>query len=142
MPVDLFVDNSEEIDVKIFVAPSKSRKYIYADIDVAKLKETGKDDIDEANIEEHHVFFRSPSYGDTNKILDAAVSMRADNSVEISPSEMRLERIATLILRWTFKGKDGKPTKPTRENIRSLHNVVASIIALDLEFQLQERGLL
>lgn len=141
MPVDLFVDNSEEIDVKLYVAPSKTRKYIYADIELDKLKEVAKDDIDEAAIEEHHFWFRSPSFGDSNKILDAAVRMKAD-SVEFSPSELRLERIATLALRWTFKGKDGKDTKPTRENIRNLHPVVATIAGLDLEFQLQQRGLL
>jgi hypothetical protein len=142
MPLDLFVDDTtEEIEVTIFIGASKSRKFMYADIDEAKVKEVAGDDLLENSIEKHSVFFRTPSFGDAGKILDSAVTLNKDNNIQISPSELRFERIATLILRWTLKA-GGNDIKPNRENIKKLHPVVATVIGLDLEYQLQQRGLL
>jgi hypothetical protein len=141
MTVSLFINDSEEITVLLFVAPAKKGNFVFCDIDKEMLVKTGAEDIDAEKIEQHQVTFRMPSYGDNNRILDSGVRLTED-SLNVSPHQIRLERICTLIKDWTFKDAKGDAVRVTRDAVKKLHPTVALTLGIALENDLRERGML
>lgn len=133
--MDLFVKPEDEFDISIVVGSSKTKKeHIYCNTDEASLKEVAGEDLD--TYKTYKIVFRYPTYGDSIKIVDAAVSLSVD-SVNLAPGELRMERISTLIKSWNLAEK-----APDRTQIESLNPLVANVIGFQLDEALKERGLL
>lgn len=143
MPISLFINESDEIVVVFYIAESiKTPGFVFADTDKNTLIRIGGDEIDPTAIESHQASFRTPSFGDTNRIMDSGVKMSESEMFTVSPNQIRLERICTLIKSWSFKDGSGGEVRPTRENVKKLHPVVALTLGMALEGQLRERGTL
>jgi adenylate kinase family enzyme len=137
---NIFISADDEFEVKLAVAQAKDDSHqIVADLSGETIKETYKDAIDETTIEEHSIWFRYPSFEDQSKIIDSAVKIEND-SYQINPQALRYKRITQLIKRWTFKGRDGKPTNPSAEMVKKLHPVIAMFIGMQLEAEMTKRG--
>lgn len=142
MTVSLFVDKDDNFSVKIWVAGSKAKaSFVYCDISEEQIKKIAGEDIADNSLEEYEIWFRLPTYGDANSILDSSINIE-ESSVKVNVSNLRYERMASLIERWTFKDKNGNTLKPTRDAIKRLHPLVATMIGLQLESELQSRGVL
>lgn len=138
MSVSVFVNEADEITIPLFIAASKANpSVVFADSDKTTLLKDCGDEIDPDAVDSHQIIFRTPSYADANRIIDSGIRMD-DATFKINPSQMRLERICTLIKSWTFKGADGKEIKPSRENVKKLHPVVALVLGAELEIKLRE----
>lgn len=140
-----FIDDSKEIEVKVFLA-THSKYVIVADIDKQALLSVYENEIEEKDVQEENIKFRLPTYGDSNRIFDAGVKMEGfsdeTSSVKVSPAQVRFERMVLLAKSWSFKDASGNQTNPNRETIKKLHPIVAAAIGNGLELELKERGLL
>jgi len=144
MPASIFIDDNDEnsvITVIVFIANGK-KGFVYCDIDHSKLLKMAGDDVTESDIEQHQVLFKQPSYGDTSRIFSSGIRMGADEEINISPSQIRQERLCVLLKSWTFKNSAGKDMAATKDNVKKLHPAIAMILGIALEKELSERGLL
>ena len=142
--MSIFVSKDDEFSVDIVVGTSKIKKdYVYCDVSSEKLKEVSLDGgvVDVENEETHTIWFRMPNYGDSTRILDKSVRVE-DESLKISPSELRKVRVSTLIKRWTFKDAEGKIIPANATTLDTLHPLVAAVITYQLEEELRNRGLI
>lgn len=138
--IPIFINSEDTFDVKFVAALSKTNvNIIYVDVDLHNLKLQGGEDL--GTVEEHTVVFRFPNYGDSTKILDNSIKFSGAD-ISLSPADVRQKRMLTLLKSWDFKGKDGKPIEPTAENIINLHPLIAAVITIQLDKELENRRLL
>lgn len=135
----LFVNPDDTFDITFVTSQSKTEKFIlYADINEEEIKKQGGEDLGE--IETYTVVFRTPSYGDSTKILDKSVHLNGEE-MTLSLAEIRQTRLITLIKSWTLKDDKGNLVPANKNTIQSLHPLIASVITIQLDKALQDRGL-
>jgi hypothetical protein len=138
---NIFVSPDDEFDVRIVIASAKDDPHqVVADVSTEKVKEVYGDAVDDASIEEHTVTFRYPTFNDQTKIIDSAVKIE-NEAYQVNPQALRYKRLTQLVKRWTFCGKDRKPTVPNEEMIKKLHPVIAMFLGAQLEAEMTKRGL-
>jgi hypothetical protein len=138
MPVSAFTNESDEIVLKLAIG--EVDQTIVCDTDKSALLKIHPK-LKEEDIEEATATFRMPTYGDMNRIFDASVKVD-DLALSVSPAQIRFERLCVLSKSWSFKDAKGEKTKPSRENVRKLHPIIATYLGLYLEEQLKKRSML
>jgi hypothetical protein len=132
----LFIKKNDFIKVDICIGLDAKKEKIFADLTEDKLIKNNKD-LDATTIEKHSVTFKRPNYGEMFEIMKNSVKTDGVN-VEINPILLRHLRLTTLLKEWTFKNEDDTLVKISRENIENLNPIIANIISMGLEEQLNE----
>ena len=133
MSIPIFVDKNAEIEISFAIGTSKTKyNFLYCDVNKEELKKVAEDDLNE--IEEHKAWFREPNFEDANRIFDKSIDIK-DAAFKVNFGDMRLERIVTLIKRWTL----GESVSD--KNVKDLHPLVAAVIGHQLDLALTERGI-
>lgn len=129
----LFIDKDEEFVVNFSVAVDKEG-VIFCDLDSQSLLDSLKSlnkNIDDFTIEEYHATFKKPSFGDSMSIYSQLFKVTDRDGISFNPVMARYNKIVSLIKSWNLKGKEEKPTE---EEIRQLHPIIASAISISLDF--------
>ena len=130
---NLFIKPDDEIVVDFFVAQDKDDT-LFADITKESLTETLEAmnrDVKDFTIGEYRAVFKKPSFGDSSKLYDEIFSL-SDSGLAFNPVLARYNKIIALIKSWNLTGEDRKPTE---EEIRNLHPVIANTIGIILDLQ-------
>ena len=127
---NLFIQEDEEFTVGFTVATDKNG-IIFCDLNRESLEESIQD-VSGMEVQDYKAVFKKPSFGSTAKLYDEIFSV-SEKGLNFNPLLARQNSIIALIKSWNLKGKDEKPTK---EEIRSLHPVVALAIGVQLEAEM------
>jgi len=132
---NLFVKPDEEFVVKVAVGIDKDG-VIYCDLDLDSLKQSmrGLAEIDKCELKEYKAKFRKPSFGDTMALYDSIFSVKNEESVNFNPITARFNKIVALIKEWDLT-EDGSFKKPTFDEIKSLHPLIANAIGVQLDVE-------
>lgn len=125
---NLFIENDEEFVIRFSVAVDK-KGTIFCDIDRKSLEDlvTGYEDMD---MEDYKVVCKKPSFGDSLELYNSIFSVNDDTGVNFNPLLARYNKIIALIKSWNLKGEEEKPTV---QDIRSLHPVIATVIGIQID---------
>ena len=129
---NLFISPDDEFVVSFCVAMDKDDT-IFCDLKKDSLissLEAMRRNIDDFSIVEYSATFKRPSFGDTAELYGSIVMN--DDGVSINPIEVRFRKLTALIKSWNLTGENKKPTE---EEIRQLHPIIATSIGIlvDLE---------
>ena len=130
---NLFISPEDEFIVKFSVAIDKDDT-VFCDLEKKSLIDLlGSMDkkVSDFSIEEYQATFKRPSFGDTMTMYGEIFSMN-ESGVSFNPITTRYNKISTLIKSWNLKG-DIK--KPTNEDIKQLHPVIASVIGIVVDIE-------
>ena len=130
---NLFINPKDEFVVKFSVAIDKDNT-VFCDLEkksLISLLESMKKKVSDFSIEEYQATFKKPSFGDTMTMYGEIFSMN-EEGVSFNPIVTRYNKISTLIKSWNLKG-DIK--KPTNEEIKQLHPVIASVIGIVVDIE-------
>lgn len=130
---NLFVSENDEFVINFVVAIDK-KGTIFCDINEDSLKETmaGLSNFDNCEIKKYEAVFKKPSFGDTMSLYESIFSVNNQSSVNFNPVLARYRKIALLIKKWDLT-PDGSSIKPTEDQIRSLHPVIANAIGIQVD---------
>ncbi len=131
---NLFVKENEEFIVKFTVATDEEGT-IFCDINRESLIESIKE-TKNMDVQDYKVVFKRPSFGDTTKLYDSIFSL-GDDGVNFNPLSARYNKIVALIKSWNLNGKEEKPTE---QDIRSLHPLVATVIGIQVDLHIGPVG--
>ena len=128
---NLFIKPEDEIIVDFYVA-NDSDDTLFCDIEKDTLEKSLKDmgrDLSDFNIESYRAVFKKPSFGDSTQLYNQIFSLN-DNGLAFNPVLARYNKIIALIKNWNLTGEEKKPTE---EEIRNLHPVIANTIGIMLD---------
>ncbi len=129
---DLFVKKDEEFSVYFWVAMD-SKKSIFCDTEKESLVDLllamGKH-VPDFTIEKYCATFRRPSFGDTMGLYDEIFKVSEDMELKFNPVISRYNKISALIKSWNLTGEENKPSS---EEIRQLHPVVANALGIQID---------
>lgn len=125
---NLFIQDNEKFTIGFTVAIDK-KGTIFCDLNRKSLEETlqGTDDME---ICDYKAVFKRPSFGDSLELYNSIFSLNDETGVNFNPLLARYNKIVALIKSWDLKGKD---EKPTTEEIRSLHPIIATAIGIQID---------
>lgn len=128
---NLFVSPDDEFSIKFSVAVDKDAT-IFCDLErkllISSLEAMGRD-IKDFTIEDYNATFKKPSFGDSRELYSENFSL-SDSGVQFNPVIARFNKIVALIKSWNLKGNDEKPSE---EEIRQLHPVIANVIGICID---------
>ena len=124
---NLFIQENEEFTVKFTVATDVNGT-IYCDLGRESMEETLQG-VDGMDIQDYKAVFKRPSFGEIIEMYGEIFSLD-DSGVNFNPILARYNKIVALIKSWNLKGKEEKPTE---EEIRSLHPIIATVIGIQLD---------
>lgn len=136
---NLFINPDDKFVVEFIVATDEDGT-VFCDVNkdsvIESLINIGKK-IEKCEIESYKAIFKKPSFGDTMQLYDSIFSVGTDGSgintsVKFNPVLARYNKIVALIKSWNLKGKDEKPTE---EEIRRLHPVIANAIGVQIDLE-------
>jgi hypothetical protein len=131
---NLFISPEDEFIIKFCVAIDKDDT-IFCDIEkkslVSSLEAMGKE-VSDFSIEEYNATFKKPSFGDTMTMYNEIFSVNGDTGVNFNPVVARYNKIIALMKSWNLKGE---PAKPSEEEVRQLHPVIANAIGIQIDFE-------
>jgi len=136
----LFLTEEDVFEIKLFIAEDEEGM-LYCDLDRSGVEFllNGK----EAEIEEHAVKFKKPSFGDMMALTDMLFIARdigdGNMSFDVNPIAAKIKTISFLIRDWDFKDSNGNKIEPTEQNILNLNPLIATSISVQLEDYLRER---
>ena len=130
---NLFISKEDEFKIEICVAIDKDG-VTYCDIsrDVLLQSISGFVDISMCEIKDYNMVFKKPSFGDMVGMYNPIFIVDGeyiDNSNQLSD---RYKKIILLIRRWNLT-KDGSFKKPTEEEIKNLHPLIANTVGIQLD---------
>jgi len=127
---NLFVQENEEFSIGFTVA-TDAKGTIYCDLNRKSMEESLQG-VENMEIHDYKAVFKKPSFGDSTELYEKIFSV-SENGVNFNPILARQNSIVALIKSWNLKGEDEKPTE---EDIRSLHPVVAMAIGIQLDAEI------
>ena len=131
---NLFINPEDEFIIKFCVAIDKDDT-IFCDLEkkslLSSLESMGRM-VSDFTIEEYQAKFKKPSFGDTMELYNSIFSVNEDMGVNFNPVIARYNKIVALIKSWNLKGEE---TKPSPEEIRQLHPVIANAIGIQIDFE-------
>ncbi len=129
---NLFISPDDEFIIKFCVAIDKDDT-IFCDLEkkslISLLGSMGRE-VSDFSIEEYSATFKKPSFGDTMELYNSIISVNEDTGVNFNPVIARYNKIVALIKSWDLKGE---VTKPSEEEIRQLHPVVANVVGICID---------
>jgi hypothetical protein len=125
---NLFIQENEEFTIGFTVATDK-KGTIFCDLNRESLNESiqGSEDME---VQDYKAVFKRPSFGTSLELYDSIFSVNETRGVSFNPILASFNKIVALIKSWNLKGEDEKPTE---EDIRSLHPVIAQAITIQLD---------
>lgn len=131
--MSIFINQSETINVKFFIALGNDGHTIYADKDKEVIIK--EKNVNQNTIKEHQAIFYRPSYKNEVDILAGAMntSGEADGSIRLNFAAISYKRFITLLKEWTLTDDNGQPIPATKENVDRLHPAVARSIISALD---------
>jgi hypothetical protein len=127
---NLFIQENEEFTIGFTVATDE-KGIIFCDLNRKSLEESIQG-VEGMEVQDYEAVFKRPSFGSTAKLYNEIFSV-SEKGLNFNPLLARQNSIVALIKSWNLKGKDEKPTE---EEIRSLHPVVALAIGIQLEAEM------
>ena len=131
---NLFISPEDEFIIKFCVAIDKNN-VIFCDLEkkslVSSLESMGRE-VSDFSIEEYCAKFKKPSFGDTMELYNSIFSVNEDMGVNFNPVIARYNKIVALIKSWNLRGEEAKPSE---EDIRNLHPVIATAIGIQIDFE-------
>ena len=127
---NLFVQENEEFSIEFTVATDK-KGGVYCDLNKTSLEESIQG-VEDMEIQSYRAVFKKPSFGDSTELYEKIFSLDRDG-LNFNPVLARQNSIIALIKSWNLKGVDEKPTE---EDIKSLHPIVAVAIGISLEAEI------
>jgi hypothetical protein len=122
--------------IKFVVGESKTRpNWVLADVSEEALKKVVGDDL--GKITEHEVVFRVPSFADS--LYDQGLKVVGDD-VTLNIAAMKAERMFRLLKSWDFVDSKGKSVPASKESMLNMHPLIPTIILIQLDKALSERG--
>lgn len=125
---NLFVQENEEFTIGFTVATDK-KGTIFCDINKKSIEETLQG-VEDMELQDYKAIFKRPSFGNSLELYDSIFSVNEARGVSFNPILASFNKIVALIKRWDLKGKEEKPTE---EDIRSLHPIIAQAITIQLD---------
>lgn len=125
---NLFIQGNEEFTISFTVATDK-KGTIFCDLDRESLAESLRG-IDDMEVQDYKAVFKKPSFGDSLELYNSIFSLNDETGVNFNPLLARYNKIIALIKSWNLKGED---EKPTIEEIRSLHPIIATAIGIQID---------
>ena len=126
---NLFVQENEEFTIGFTVATDE-KGTMFCDINKESLIESIQG-TEKMEIKDYKATFKKPSFGNSLELYDEIFSLEG-NSINFNPLLARYNKISVLIKSWNLKGKD---EKPTQEEIRSLHPIIATVIGIQVDLE-------
>jgi hypothetical protein len=126
---NLFVQENEEFTIKFTVATDEDGT-IFCDINRESLVES-IEGAKSMEIKDYKVICKKPSFGSTAALYNAIFSVN-DDGVNFNPILARYNKIAALVKSWDLKGQEEKPTE---EDIKSLHPLIATVVGIQIDLQ-------
>ena len=81
-------------------------------------------------VQDYKAVFKKPSFGDSLELYNSIFSVNDETGVNFNPLLARYNKIVALIKSWNLKGEI---EKPTIEEIRSLHPIIATAIGIQID---------
>ena len=129
---NLFVNDNDEFIVEFAVATDEYGT-IFCDLKKDSLVELLRDlEKEDYEIQEYKAIFKKPSFGDTINLYGSVFNITTDAGINMNPVLVRYNKIIALVKSWNLKGKEEKPTE---EEIRSLHPVIANAIGIQIDLE-------
>ena len=131
---NLFVSDGDEFIVRFTVATDKDGT-IFCDLNKESLVDSLQNmghDLDGFEIANYKAIFKKPSFGDTMELYESIFSVNEGMNVNFNPVLARYNKIVGLIKTWDLRGEDEKPTE---EDIRRLHPVIANAIGIQIDLE-------
>jgi len=127
---NLFIQENEEFIIGFTVA-TDDKGTIFCDLNRESLVES-IDGTDNMEIKDYKAVFKRPSFGEVTEMYGKIFSVSEESSINFNPLKARYNKIVALIRSWNLKGNDEKPTE---QDIRSLHPIIATVIGtlIDVE---------
>lgn len=133
MQKELFVKKEDEFTVNLAVGVDENGS-IFCDLGAESLRQSleGITNVETCDIQEYQAVFKKPSFGDSMHLYDEVFSVAESNIIAMNPILARYKKIALLIKKWNLT-ESGQFLKPTDEDIRSLHPVIANAIGVQID---------
>ena len=130
----LYVNPEDEFVIKFSVAID-SENTIFCDLEkkslASSLEAMGRD-VSDFTMQEYEATFKKPSFGDTINLYSEIFSVNEITGVNFNPIIARYNKIVALIKSWNLKGEK---VKPSEEDIRNLHPVIANAIGIQIDLE-------
>ena len=127
---NLFIQENEEFTIRFTVA-TDDKGTIFCDLNKESLVESIQR-TEKMEIQDYKAVFKRPSFGDSLELYASIFSLNDETGVNFNPLLARYNKIVVLIKSWDLKGKDEKPTE---QEIRSLHPIIATVIGIQLDVE-------
>ena len=125
---NLFIQENEEFTIRFTVATDK-KGTIFCDMNKGSLKESIQG-VEDMEVQDYKAIFKRPSFGDSLELYNSIFSVNDETGVNFNPLLARYNKIVSLIKSWNLKGEEEKPTV---EDIRSLHPIIATAIGIQID---------
>ena len=125
---NLFIQENEEFTIGFTVATDKQGT-IFCDLNKESLEESLQG-VENMEVQDYKAVFKRPSFGDSLELYDSIFSLNGETGVNFNPILARYNKIVALIKSWNLKGQEEKPTE---DEIRSLHPIIATAIGIQLD---------
>lgn len=126
---NLFIQENEEFTIGFTVA-TDGKGTIFCDLNKESLVESiqGTENME---IRDYKAVFKRPSFGEVTNLYEEIFSLN-DNGLNFNPLLVRCNKIVAFIKSWNLKGKEEKPTE---QDIRSLHPIIATVIGIQVDVE-------
>lgn len=133
---NLFVNDNDEFIVNFFVAVDKEGT-IFCDINEESLLKSmiGLTKKEDCSFNSYTAKFKKPSFGDAISLYNSIFSESDKQSLPFNPLMARYNIIVDLIKEWNLT-EDKTFKKPTADEIKKLHPIIASAIGIQLDVEL------
>jgi len=128
---NLFIQENEEFTIRFTVA-TDDKGTIFCDLNKESLVES-IEGTDKMDICDYKAVFKKPSFGDSLDLYNSIFSVNENSGVNFNPLLARYNKIVALIKIWNLKGEDEKPTE---EDVRSLHPIIATVIGIQMDAEI------
>jgi hypothetical protein len=130
---NLFVKEDDEFEVRFTVAIDKDGT-IFCDLNEESLRESveGLADLKECEVKSYKAVFKKPSFGDTVELYQSVFDTTEMGNMTFNPILARYKKISELIKSWDLTGEEKKPTP---QEIKKLHPVVANAIGIQVDLE-------
>lgn len=128
---NLFINPNDEFIIKFSVAIDKDDT-IFCDLlreNLISRLEAMDRKVDDFTIEDYSAVFKKPSFGDSTTLYSEILSL-SDSGMQFNPVKARYNKMTALIKSWDLKGEENKPTE---EEIKKLHPVIANVIGIQID---------
>jgi hypothetical protein len=130
--VNLFVNEKDLINIKVFIGVDMERQVPIANVDKEELIKT--EGVKEDTIAEFNIKFKKPSYKTQTDIASKSFIVdHIQNTAKYDAAKSRYEMFRTLIKDWDFTDENGEKVEVTDEAIEQLHPNIATVIVSALE---------